>query len=433
MMKLIHFPILSLLLATSATAADLSPNNLGPLSNVAQHLMQGPLAKETYRLGLDFVESQTYIMDPAESDPEAQKVIQRRLNLEVGLPWDSEFGLSLMNTQEGYIPESTAAYAAADQSTKPLGLKAWLRWTAIHNSWVSTSLTLQYQPGLADAASYHKASQDRSSLGLDLKIHPYQGIEAAVYSSYSRRKDERYRDQLLGDEKLFGIRLALGTEQLGVFGDAATRYLQSSHSLDQSSKNFFARQYMAGLYVGTQDIKLSAFAIIPDKNRYIGVPERGFGASLSVRLGGGSSASTSEPSANAVSAVDKADRSDPSKNAQQLPIKEAEAKIIETNEPDEFQLLNERNAKNSLKNHTETVAEKAEREMRGDLEKEQKKATQKALEEKQRQVNEAEELKQQIRQDDDRVQEYKDDVDQEINRYALPDAEELDWNGLTSP
>jgi len=48
-------------------------------------------------------------------------------------------------------------------------------------------------------------------------------------------------------------------------------------------------------------------------------------------------------------------------------------------------------------------------------------------------VRDTEELQEQIRQDDGRVQEYKDEVDQEINSYVLPDAEELNWNGLTTP
>ncbi|HYX39778.1 MAG TPA: hypothetical protein VE954_42325 [Oligoflexus sp.] len=393
-MKLIHLPVLSLVLASMAPAADLSPNRMGTL-------LQKPLAPSSYRLGLAYDQSE---------DEGTNQFIQRRLNLAAGLPAQLEFGFGLIDTQEPSI----------DHASKPLGGQVWLRWNMIQSSLVTAGATLQFQPGLATRESSRQASQDRTSLGLDLNLTPWSWMSSAVYASYSRRQDERYQQLTLGEENLFGMRLTLGTENFGVYGDGSQRHLLAHDLETGTQKKLFAREWQAGLYVGTPDVQLKTFAMIPDTHRYFGMPERGFGASLTLIIGGVSSpADTNETH-----------KSDVVKTTESATPSEPELKILETNEMDEFQLL-EKKAHEAAKNQKETPAEKAEREIRQSLEAEKKIAAQKIIDDEKAQREAAQAWQKRVQENDDAYHEYKDDVNSEINQYALPDQDDLNWNGLT--
>ncbi len=425
-MKLIPFAILSLSFAAKVQAADFSPNTLGPLADTSRYLQQEPLQVAEYNLSLDFHESRDFIVQTREIEIASSRVIQRRLNLALGLPALTEFGFTIEDTQEG----STAmGYEAADHSSKPLSARTWLRWTALKNSWITAAITVQYQPGLATISSFHQASQDRSTLGMDLKTRPLTWLQSAVYASYSRRHEERTQNLLLGDEKQTGLRLAAGTDAFGIFGDTKFRSLETSDRLRENSRVLFAREYQAGLYVGTKSLHMSAFAFIPDTKRYVGVSERGLGASISLRLGGEPKELADENRPQAEDALVAQTKAESQLAVPSVPPS-TELKVLESNEPDEFQLLTEKNKQDAIKNKTETPAEKAERELRQGMEQEKKVEAAKAKELDKKKQLESDQLKQQIRQDDERYQDYKDNVDQEINRYTLPDQDELNWNGL---
>ncbi|HET9238556.1 MAG TPA: hypothetical protein VFO10_14945 [Oligoflexus sp.] len=397
-MKLIHLPMLGLFLAAAAPAADLSMNKVGAL-------LQKPLEPQVYRLGLDYVQ--------ADSETE-QRVITRRLNLAIGLPARFEFGFALLDVQE----------PAVDHSSKPLGGKVWVKWNMLQSSIFNAGATLQYQPGLAGAESFYQASQDRTSFGLDMSLAPFTWMEAAVYGNYSRRKDERLGALVLGDESVVGARLSLGTVNYGIYGDASQRHLT------EESRKLFAREWEAGLYLGTDGVQLKTFALIPDTHRYFGMPERGFGASLTMTIGG-----TAKPldlrdqPGDALEATNRAERAAASEQSAKAPV-EAGVKILETNELDEFQLL-EKKAQDNVKNQQETAAEKAERELRESLEAEKKMAAQKVLDDEKARREAAEAYQKRVQDDQDAYNEYKDDVNEEVNRYTLPDQEDLNWNGLT--
>jgi hypothetical protein len=399
-MKLNHLPMLGLLWAAAAPAADLSPNEMGAL-------LQKPLEPRVYLLGLDYIQ--------ADSETE-QCVIKRQLNLAIGLPARFEFGFALLNIQEPVV----------DHSSKPLGGKVWVKWNMLQSSIINAAATLQYQPGLASEESLYQASQDRTSFGLDMSLTPFSWMEAAVYGNYSRRKDERLGTLILGDETVAGARLSFGTVNYGIYGDASQRHLT------EETRKLFAREWEAGLYLGTDSVQLKTFALIPDTHRYFGVPERGFGASLTMTIGASSAdrpLDLRDQPGDALEATEKAERTALIEQKAQAPAA-AEVKILETKELDEFQLL-EKKSQDAVKNQQETAAEKAERELRESLEAEKKIAAQKVLDEEKARREAAQAYQQRVQDDQDAYNEYKDDVNEEVNRYTLPDQEDLNWNGLT--
>ncbi|WP_141731911.1 hypothetical protein [Oligoflexus tunisiensis] len=401
-MKLIYLPVLSLALAATAPAADFSPNKMGPL-------LQKPLPSAVYRLGLDYVQSHD------ESD---QQFIQRGLNLAIGLPAQFEFGLGLLDTQEPRV----------DHRSKPLGGLAWLRWNMVQSSLFSLAATLQYQPGLSTYESQFQANQDRTSIGVDMGVQPWSWLSSAVYANYSRRLDERFHAVRLGTEAVVGARLSLGTSSYGIYGDGSQRHLNARHSRTGESGHIFAREWQAGLYVGTKTLQFKTFALIPDTQRYLGMPERGFGASFTMLIGSGAEAPV-DPRDNpgdALAAIAKAER----ENEDAEKLTESDIKILETNELDEFQLL-EKKMQEKARNQKETPAEKAEREMRQSLEAEKKMAAQKALEDEKAKRDADQAYQQRVQDREDAYLEYKDEVNEEVNRYTLPDQDDLNWNGLT--
>lgn len=402
-MKLIHLPVLCLVLASTAPAADLSSNKIGAL-------LEKPLPSMAYRLGLDYLEA---------IDDARHRIIQRRLHLALGLPAQTEFGFAVLDTQE----------PAIDHSSKPLGVQAWLRWNMVQSSLFTAGATLQFQPGLATRASAYQASQDRSSLGLDLNLQPWSWMSTAVYVSYSRRHDERYQQLALGAETLTGGRLTLGTENLGIYGEGSQRHLSAKNIETTESQQLFAREWQAGLYLGTADLKIKTFAIIADTNRYFGMPERGFGAAFTMVIG---------KSANKVNEL--RDRSDDASLAKTPGDREVIApqniqpeppiEIYETKELDEFQAL-EQKSKQAADKQQETPAEQAERAMRQSLEADKQRRTQKLAEEENNQSEAAQARQRKAQDDDDAYREYKKAGEEEIDQYALPDNDELNWNGLT--
>jgi hypothetical protein len=402
-MKLIHLPVLSLLLAGTAPAADLSPNKMASL-------LQKPLGPAVYRLGLDFIQA---------DDADEQRIIQRHLHLAIGLPAQMEFGFALLDIQE----------PAVDHSSKPLSGQAWVKWNMLQSSLFTAAATFQYQPGLANQESFYQASQDRTSFGLDMNLTPFSWMSTAVYANYSRRQDERLGQLNLGAETLAGARLTLGTENYGFYGEALQRHLTAKNTATEESRKLFAREWQAGLYFGTESIQLKTFALIPDTNRYLGIPERGFGASLTMTIGhqDGQAVDRRDQPGDAILAVEKADR-EAALERKNKATAETEVKVLETSELDEFQLLDKK-VQEAAKNQQETPAEKAERELRESLEAEKKMAAQKVIDDERREASQA--YQQRVQDDEDAYREYKDDVNEEVDRYALPDQEDLNWNGLT--
>jgi len=401
-MKLNHLPMLGFLLAGTAPAADLSPNKMG-------NLLQKPLEAAVYSLGLDYRQADTEVED---------RLITRQMNLAIGLPLQFEFGFALLDIQE----------PAVDHSSKPLSGKVWVKWNMLQSSIFRASTTLQYQPGLASKESLYQASQDRTSFGLDMSVVPFTWMEAAVYGNYSRRKNERLGVLSLGDETVAGARLSLGMTNFGIYGDASQRHLTDP------SRRLFAREWEAGLYLGTESVQLKTFALIPDTQRYFGMPERGFGASLTMTLGGKAAAKRLdllEQPDDALVATEKADRTVTSEPRQKAKTPaETEARILETNELDEFQLLDKK-AKDTVNNQQETAAEKAERDLLESLEAEKKIAAQQMIDDEKARREATQAYQNRVQEDQDAYNEYKDDVNEEVNRYALPDQEDLNWNGLT--
>lgn len=404
-MKFIHLPILSLLLAVAAQAADLAPNVSGSLADVPGSLVREPLQSTEFHLGLDYIQGKT----------DEVRNIQRRLNLAVGLPLDTSVGISLIDTQEG-------AMSSVDHASSPMNGLAFVRLNILQSEALIFGASLQYQPGVSHSTSAYQASQDRTTFGLDLTIKPLSYFETAVYGSYSRRDDERYQDLLLGQESQIGLRLALGSASAGFFGDSLQRHLAVKGG---SASRLFARQHTLGFYAGMEALQFSAFTTFPDQNRYPGVQERSYGASVTMRLG--AKAHSDKPVEDALKAVDQADKEAKAQEVK-APV-ETTIKMLETNEPDEFQLL-ERKEREAAKKQAETAAEKAERQLREGAEAEKKLEARKAAEiEKAKQDAEKAE-RQQIRDGDEYYQKNKDELETEINAYTLPDKEEMNWNGL---
>jgi hypothetical protein len=263
-----------------------------------------------------------------------------------------------------------------------------------------------------------------------MNVTPFSWMSTAVYANYSRRQDERLGPLNLGAETVAGARLTFGTENYGLYGEALQRYLTAKNIETEESRRLFAREWQAGLYFGTESIQLKTFALIPDTHRYFGMPERGFGASLTMTIGDQNEnvVDRRDQPGDALVATGKADREAMLEQKAKAPV-EAEVKILETSELDEFQLLDKK-AQEAAKNQQETPAEKAERELRESLEAEKKLAAQKIIDDEKARQEASQAYQKRVQDDEDAYKEYKDDVNEEVDRYALPDQEDLNWNGL---
>jgi hypothetical protein len=424
-MKLIHLPLFGLLLAHSAAAADLGFTATGPVANPMQHLRTESLAPGNYRLGLEFEEAFNFVIDPTDVRSEDTRAIQRRLNMTAGLPWQSEFGLTLFDTQESAELDKDNEFNSAQSGNQRLGGKFWLRWNFLSHELYSASFSAEYQPGISSQYKFYQASQDRSSYGLDFKLKPSSYFEATLYSSFSHRKGEKYRNRFLGDEVKHGFRFALGSETAGLFGDIITRHLMTDNEDRELGPWIFGRKHTLGVYAGTENVRVSAYTFIPDKNRYIGVPERGFGASLSYTIGN-----------NAVSSSISSDEKSESKPSHSKDenghewLKQDPVSSFDSKDQDEFQAFEDRLKQEAGKDQAETLSEKAEREMRESLENERKEEVKRSKDREQDEARKIRENNQERMRDAKEDKKFQEEAREEVKGYNLPDKFEVNWKGL---
>ncbi|MCX6131394.1 MAG: hypothetical protein NTX25_20320, partial [Proteobacteria bacterium] len=416
------FSIFCLLLNFPAHAADLSPTSIEAFADPAIHLRQKPLANSEFRLNLGFIEANRYVIDPLGENPIPSKVIQRRLGLAIGLAMQTELGFTLKDTQSSLPPEDAAIYGSLDHASKPLGGVAWGRWHVLNLDMVSSSVTLQFEPGVSNSSNFHQASQDRSSMAVDLGLRPSSWYRTAVYGSYNHRQHEKYRQSQLGDETQFAWRMALGGNALGIFAETLHRQLEFSSQDDKTMKKLLAHRNTLGLYFGAMGLDFSAYAIIPGKNRYPGLPERGFGASLSMTIG--SHAPSPVPPAVPVAREQAASP----KRVQAEEV--ASPQILESSELDEFQLMNADTKKNRAQEQIESEREKAERDIRIQVEADRALEKTAHAAELKKQKLEREQRLEIMQIDEQQAQDYRLESDKEIEQFALPDQEDLNWSGL---
>jgi hypothetical protein len=420
------------LTASPLVAADLSPSSLIP--HEATLGRPGAALEKTgdISLGLRFEQAKTFRLSPQSEDTSQASFIQRELQIAARVASRLDLGLALRTSQESLPDLESQVYGQASHKNKPLTTGAWLSWHLLDRPDFRTSLSLQYLAGQGSPFAFHQASQDRSVIGLSQEWMPSSWFQGAVYVLGARRQDEQYRQSFkLGQELVWGTRLSLGPGILHLSADAEARQIEvkTEEEAGTTRDKTQGRLLRLGLGSRIQNWDMRVTTMIPTKERYLGVPERNIVFSLSYRFGSSSSAEgqgilpeptrTEEDQTNQDSA--------PQANAQDA--EKAPNQLLEENELDEFQIL-EKKLSDEAQNPQESPQEIAERELRS-LRDAEKVAESEALQAAERERAQAyERIKRELEAEDQLYNEYRLDVEDEVEQFALPDSEELNWKGL---
>ncbi len=414
--------LLQLLLVSRASAADLTPVQIEPLDrDLARPFLQMHKAGD-FNLGLGFREGQGYALDPRDPVKVPSRSIDRSLRLAVRLPMRFELGLSLHGHQESQPLSDDALSSDPQAKSRPLGSLYWLRWYLMQTESLQTSVVLQYEPAYGPAESYSQLKQNRTSLALVQEYSPLDWMHGAVYVSGSSRQKEAYRDLLLSNELSYGLRATLGPAIAHAFGEVQMRRLQVSNAsadMDQA-KTIQNQFYKAGFGTAMQSFDLSAYALIPQAKPTAGMPADGFMIVTSYRLDSGSRTDEESTARHSKKSKQAARRVD-------VPVANTENP---GGEADEFQLLEKVLDDESAKSQIETPSEQAERELKEMQASEKQRKETEASQQARQQRDDDRAIGQQIKEDNAAMREYKDEINEELDQYALPDAEETNWNGL---
>lgn len=413
-MKLIcRLLLLQLLLSSQIQAADLLPTQIEPLErDLARPFVQAQNTGDL-TLGLGFEEGADYALDPALIAKNPSRSIDRKLKLSLRLPLRFELGFSLRGHQES-MPESIAP---SELQTHPLALVYWTRWYLVQSETWRTAILLQYEPGTGKPSQFHQPNQDKTSLALVQEYSPLDWLHGAVYAQHSQRKDEIYLNYQIKQESAFGARLVFGPAYLHGHADIQSRSLSIRSSATNQKASHLLSRIGVGSSFGAYD--LSASAAIPASKAALGVPAESFSLQASYHFGAKAQKrpqddEREEKSAQAHKAVD-------------VPIPNMPTAASEA---DEFQLLEKQLETDSRSQQKESLSEQAERELQElRLQKEKDRAAEE-IDQKRRQIEDDQAVGVQLEEDEKRTRAYKDEINEELDQYALPDAEELNWNGL---
>ncbi len=421
------------LVSSPLFAADLSPSyvipNEGSLGRPGIKLQNiGDLS-----LGLRFEQAKNFRLSPDDEAVSDSVFIQRELQIGARIWSGLDLGLAVRANQESQTHEEVLQIETDSHKSKPLTTGLWLQYHLLESSSARTSLSLQYLPGQGSASTFHQASQDRSIIGLSQEWSPSSWFQGAVYVLGSRRQNELYRGSYqLGQETAWGLRLAMGPDVFHVLADAEARQIEvkTEREGETLTDKTQGRLYRLGLgsLIGNFDMRVATS--IPDTRRYLGVPERSLIFSLSYRFGQERKSEDLKDEAKISSDTATSQESEaaaPSKEDEEAP--KSGNNSLEESELDEFQIL-ERKLQEEAQNPQESPEEVAERELRTlrDAEKVAEEA-QKQEEERLR-AEDYKRIQKELESDEKLYNEYRLDVEDDVNQYALPDAEELNWKGL---
>lgn len=457
--------VLGLLWSSYATAADVIPTQFKAFeADLARPELQlnDPYA---YRLGINFVEGHKYVLHPIGSDLEDASSIRREFNLSLRLPYQMEVGAALYDSQQATSDRLNAVYGDVKHKSQHLGGAIWARYHLIQSEKLNSSIVLQYEPGTADKASFHQASQDKTGVAIHVAGSPFAYTQAGAFLGMTRRQDESFRGSRLNDEVLYGTRISVGQPYVQVFGQAQVRMLPWK-TPEHGKEMHASRAYEFGISGNYKDVSLQASAFIPTTRRYIGVPERGFHLSVQMMLGKKASASALETQASPAPLAPLADpasrpalKGEEEKEAPKVQsiddlnviksdVKEEglgqipvfEDKLEKTKEDmkaaetltspgaDEFQKWDDQVTAEGKR--TETPTERAEREYKAQIANDAKLEKAKAAQEINTKQAERERLLKEIEAEERDARDAKGDIEKELNEYTLPDRDDVNWNGL---
>lgn len=103
---------------------------------------------------------------------------------------------------------------------------------------------------------------------------------------------------------------------------------------------------------------------------------------------------------------------------------------LATDELDEFQLFEKKQVEEAKNQNKVVPSEIAERELKALREAAAKGKAEDKQGEKARAKAYQEAIREEVREDSRVIRKYKDEIEEELNEYALPDSEEVNWNGL---
>lgn len=450
--------LFGLLAATSAEAADLVPTQFKAIeTDLARSELQldNPYA---LRVGLQFVEGHRFLLHPSSSGTEDASSIRRELNLSLMLPYRIETGIALYDSQQATGDLPTEIYGQVDHRAQKMGGALYARYHLVQSEGLRSSILLQFEPGTADKSSFHQASQDKTGLAFALDATPIDYLQVGAFLGLTKRKDEKFRDSRLNDEVVYGARFSAGPKAFKLFGDMQIRSLPW-RTTERGDTMHTGRSYEVGLAGSYKDFNIQASKLVPTTERYVGVPERGFKISVQYLIGKTPSKSQAPEKSPSPKALEKSEGETPSKA--QAPVKSIDSfegmgtdvqseglgaipvfrdelpttipqfKATETLASpgsDEFEKWESTRVAESKR--AETPQERAEREFRSQLERENVNSEKSAARIKDNEPSEQERLLKEMEAEEAKALESADDIEKELNQYTLPSADETSWNGL---
>lgn len=456
MKKLVSLALTGLALSSWAQAADIVPTVIYP---VQEDLARSYLRLQNdwdLRLGFGFSEAERFVLNPTSRDAVDSSSVRRSITATLRLPKKFELGLVGTDGEESTSSEIENIFGKNDG--KKTGAAIWLRSYLVQTETFSTAIVAQFEPGMGNRRSFDTPSQDKTSLALTVDYSPSAYAHLGAYVGGSTRNKEKYFGKRLNDEILYGTRLAAGPSLFQLFVDAEFRAMP--WKTETGSTNYRMSQFFeTGIAANYKSLSFQASTFVPGKERFIGIPERGFSVSVQYVIGKTSSSASEAskspaPKADAPKAGDKEaapaiksqdnleDLITPSQDQELAPLgslPDTRAEMIRdtkpvapitTSDPDEFQKWEELSTKEAKLRNVESATERKEREFRAQAIQEKKDEEAKALADAKAQADEAAKMDAEWEKEMNPSSKTKKEIEKEINQYTLPDGDEVNWDGL---
>lgn len=447
--------LVGVMTAGTANAADIVATQFKAIeTDLARSELQLD-APYSMRFGLNFAEGHRYLMHPSTQNVESSSSIRREFNFSLMLPASIEAGVSLYDNQEG-------SSANVPHKSQKLSGAVYARYHLIQNEGLRSSITLQYEPGTSNRNSFHASSQDKIGLVAAVDGTPIDYLQVGAYLGMTKRQDERFRFSRINDEVLYGLRVSTGPENVKVFADMQIRSMPWK-TLDKGDTMQTGRHYEIGLQGSYRDIHLQVSKYVPTTERYVGVPERGFKISLNYVLGKSNRPNkmqdlektespetlekieqslekdTVAPPPKSIDSFDELNSDNKEEGLGAIPIVDQDLpagsddinrnpSALEAPGKDEFEKLDATKAAESQQ--PETATEKAEREYRDQIARDEANTKTKEAQAKSDEKLEQERLTQELLDDEKKIRESAADIEKELNQYTLPGPDETNWDGL---
>lgn len=339
----------------------------------------------------------------------------------VRLPFAFEVGLGVSSREEREKVE--ALTISRKNALAPL---LWLRWHALESATLRSSVGAQVEPGVKSEGSFQQVGKTRSSVFASQEWSPLSWLHGGAYLGKSWRPFESFGDWQLGDETSFGGRLGLGPAGFHVFAEGVARQLVVKFK-DNEACQQKGQLYRVGLGSQLGSFDLRAQMLLDQKEDLFGLPREGFLVALHYSL-------LSDEVAETLAEAKPIKPKKPKKALEGEKKQTAEEGVSKNEDPelDEFQLFEKSQAVETEYQDQVVPSEIAERELKALREAAKKEqATEKEME-KQRQQEYEQAIREEVKEDNRIINKYRDDIEEELNQYALPDSEEVNWKGLPS-